>query len=67
MGVNHVHCKLYPLHGVGKDWKEIWAAEKVFFDKYIGYISTQLGPRAEDSKLEEIAKKIRGEGEREGE
>jgi len=61
MGVNHVHCKLYPLHGVGKEWKEIWASEKKFFDKYEGYISTVLGPRADDKKLAEIAKKIRGE------
>ena len=61
MGVNHVHCKLYPLHGVGKEWKEIWAAEKVFFEKYMGYISTQLGSRADDKKLAEIAQKIRGE------
>lgn len=61
MGVNHVHVKLYPMHGVDKDWKEIWASEKKFFEKYEGYISTVLGPRADDKKLAEIAKKIRGE------
>src|SRR3989338_7716729 len=26
MGVNHVHIKLYPLHGVGKVFKEMWAS-----------------------------------------
>jgi histidine triad (HIT) family protein len=61
MGVDHVHCKLYPLHGVGKEWKEMWAPDKKFFDKYEGYISTVLGPRMDDKRLAEIAKRIRGE------
>ena len=59
MGINHAHIKLYPLHGLEEEFKEIWAEEKVFFDKYKGYITTQLGPRADDKKLEELAKKIR--------
>jgi histidine triad (HIT) family protein len=45
MGVNHAHIKLYPLHGVTEKFKETWASEKEFFDKYPGYISTVLGPR----------------------
>ena len=59
MGINHAHIKLYPLHGLEEEFKEIWAEEKAFFDKYKGYITTQLGPRADDKKLEELAKKIR--------
>ena len=42
MGINHAHIKLYPLHGVTEKFKEMWASEKVFFEKYEGYISTQL-------------------------
>lgn len=59
MGINHVHIKLYPLHGLEKEFEEMWAPEKVFFEKYRGYITTQLGPKANDKELEEIARKIR--------
>ena len=45
MGVNHVHIKLYPMHGITEKFKETWAAEKEFFEKYPGYISTVLGPK----------------------
>jgi histidine triad (HIT) family protein len=61
MGVNHVHAKLYPMHGVDEDWKETWVSEKRFFEKYEGYISTVLGPRADDKKLAGTAKRISGE------
>lgn len=58
MGVNHVHIKLYPLHGVVEKFKEIWAKEKVFFEKYQGYISTQLGPAADVGELKKLAEEI---------
>ncbi|MBI2054444.1 MAG: hypothetical protein HYT36_03940 [Candidatus Staskawiczbacteria bacterium] len=58
MGVNHAHIKLYPLHGIEKEFSEIWAKEKVFFDKYEGYISTQLGPQADIKELKSLAMKI---------
>jgi diadenosine tetraphosphate (Ap4A) HIT family hydrolase len=61
MGVNHVHAKLYPLHGVGKEWKEIWSGDKRFFERYEGYVSTVLGPRMDDAKLADIAARIRGD------
>lgn len=59
MGINHVHIKLYPLHGVIEKFKEIWAKERVYFEKYEGYISTQLGPKADLGKLRELAEEIR--------
>lgn len=59
MGINHAHIKLYPLHGLEKEFEEIWAPEKIFFEKYKGYVTTQLGPKADSKELEEIAKKIR--------
>ena len=59
MGVNHAHIKLYPLHGLGEKFEEIWAKEKVFFKKYQGYISTQLGPQADIQELKKLAEEIK--------
>ncbi|MEK6875550.1 MAG: HIT family protein [Nanoarchaeota archaeon] len=60
LGVNHVHIKLYPIYGLDEKFKEIWAKEKVYFDSYKGYITTQLGPKKSKEELERIAEKIRG-------
>lgn len=59
MGVNHAHIKLYPLHGVAEKFKEMWAKGKIFFDKYEGYISTQLGPQADPGELMKLAEEIK--------
>jgi diadenosine tetraphosphate (Ap4A) HIT family hydrolase len=60
MGINHAHVKLYPLHGVkAKKFKEMWCKEKVFFEKYNGYITTQLGEKVDLNKLKKLAKKIK--------
>lgn len=58
MGINHAHLKLYPLHGVDSKFKEMWAAEKKFFDRYEGYISTQTGPKLEAAELQKVADEI---------
>lgn len=59
LGVNHVHIKLYPIHGLEKKFVETWAKDKIYFDKYKGYISTQLGPEKTQEELNKIADKIR--------
>ncbi len=59
LGVNHVHIKLYPIYGLDEKFKEIWAKDKIYFEKYRGYISTQLGPQKSVQELEKIADKIR--------
>lgn len=59
MGVNHVHIKLYPLYGIEKEFSEIWAKEKIFFEKYQGYISTQLGLKANIEELKKLAEEIK--------
>ena len=59
MGINHAHIKLYPLHGVEEKFKEIWAKDKIFFDKYEGYISTQTGKKADMNELKKLAEKIK--------
>lgn len=61
LGINHVHIKLYPLHGLDQKFQEMWGKEKIFFDKYEGYISTQIGPQTSIEKLENVAKKIKRE------
>ena len=58
MGVNHAHLKLYPLHGLEEKFKETWAKDKVFFENYQGYISTQLGPQADIAELKKLAEEI---------
>jgi len=59
MGINHAHIKLYPLHGIKEKFKEMWAQERVYFEKYEGFISTQLGPKVESEQLKELAEEIR--------
>jgi hypothetical protein len=34
MGINHAHIKLYPLHGVGPEWKEYRAKDPIYFEQY---------------------------------
>lgn len=58
MGVNHVHVKLYPLHGLDDKFKEVSSAKRVFYSKYKGYISTQLGPTVDIKELKKLALKI---------
>lgn len=59
MGINHAHIKLYPMYGLEEKFKETWAQDRVFFDRYEGYISTQLGPAADLEGLKKLAEEIR--------
>ncbi len=59
-GVDHVHAKLFPMHGTGaKNWKPKPSNVKKYFTKYEGYISSHDFKRADDQKLAKLAKKIR--------
>ncbi len=66
-GVNHLHAKLFPMHGTGdmNEWKKLESntfdkkLETKFFTKYEGYLSSHGGTRADDTKLATIAEKIR--------
>lgn len=59
-GVDHVHAKLFPMHGtkMGK-WKPLRSNVDKFFEKYEGYISSHDHKRADDKKLANLAKKIK--------
>ena len=58
-GVDHVHAKLFPMHGTKiASWRPIESKVKKYFDRYEGYISSHDYERADDKKLEQLAKKI---------
>jgi diadenosine tetraphosphate (Ap4A) HIT family hydrolase len=59
MGVNHVHLKLYPLHGVNKGFKPTEVKENMYFEKYEGYVTTQMGPTSNSDELSKLAEIIR--------
>lgn len=62
-GVDHVHAKLFPMHGTDnmKEWRPIESKIETFFEKYPGYLSSHDAARADDDQLAKLAKKLRGE------
>ncbi|MBI2790902.1 MAG: HIT family protein [Gammaproteobacteria bacterium] len=58
-GVDHVHAKLFPMHGTAniKEWVPIKSNVDKFFDKYEGYISSHDHKLAEPKDLEAIKNK----------
>ncbi|MFH1896283.1 MAG: HIT family protein [bacterium] len=61
-GVDHLHCKLFPMHGTGdlSEWKPILSEGfKKFFEKYEGYIASNDSKRADDEELAKLAQKIK--------
>ena len=61
-GVDHAHAKLFPMHGTSdmESWKPMHSKTNKFFEQYEGYLSSHDSERADDKKLAELAKKIRG-------
>ncbi|MBS3107859.1 HIT domain-containing protein [Candidatus Woesearchaeota archaeon] len=55
-GINHLHAKLYPLHGKLAYQTNVWAKERVYFKNYEGYVTTLEGPEADKKELKELAK-----------
>lgn len=60
-GVDHVHAKLFPMHGTAEmeEWQNVKSNVDKYFEKYEGYISSHDYKRADDKELAELAKKIR--------
>lgn len=61
-GVDHLHSKLFPMHGTSgvKKWRPVPSKDmKVFFEKYPGYLSSHDAEKADDEELAQLAKKIR--------
>lgn len=58
-GVNHIHIKIYPMHGLMQKNVEIIVPERKFFEKYPGYVTTLLGPQADFKELNKLAEEIK--------
>jgi diadenosine tetraphosphate (Ap4A) HIT family hydrolase len=59
MGIDHTHIKLYPMHGLNNKYEEIFFGGDKFFDKYEGYLTSELGPRADMAELQNLAEEIK--------
>jgi len=59
-GVDHVHAKLFPMHGTSREeWKKRASKVETYFENYEGYISSHDSKKVDDEELERVAKKIR--------
>lgn len=61
-GVDHLHSKLFPMHGTGnlKDWEmRETEVNTAYFDQYPGYLSSNNSERADDILLASLASAIR--------
>lgn len=60
-GVDHLHSKLFPMHGTSdmEKWEPIENPKEEFYKKYPGFLSSHDSKRASDEDLEKIAAKIR--------
>jgi diadenosine tetraphosphate (Ap4A) HIT family hydrolase len=64
MGINHIHAKLFPMHGtknIATKWKQFRKSKiNTYFEKYEGYISSHSSQKkADDILLEKISKKLK--------
>jgi histidine triad (HIT) family protein len=64
-GVDHVHAKLFPMHGTANmaEWKPIESKIDKYFEKYEGYISSHDYNRADDAELALLAKRLRDDAQ----
>lgn len=62
-GVDHLHSKLFPMHGTGKmaEWQQLESGKKIdtYFKIYPGYLSSHDSERADDVALAQLAAAIR--------
>lgn len=61
-GVDHVHAKLFPMHGtklIHENWQPIKSSIDKYFHEYEGYISSHDFKREDDIKLALLAEEIR--------
>src|SRR3989338_7528415 len=61
-GIDHAHIKLFPMHGTEDlrdgTWKQVHSGVDLYFEKYKGYIASNDGPKADEQKLRDLAKKL---------
>jgi diadenosine tetraphosphate (Ap4A) HIT family hydrolase len=58
-GINHMHAKLFPLHGTKtNDWQQRNSIKRDTFEYYPGYISSNDGPQESEDNLKILAEKL---------
>lgn len=58
-GVNHIHAKLFPMHGTKLDeWKNIESDIDDYYETYPGYLSSHSAKRPSDEELKKVAEQI---------
>ncbi len=59
-GVNHLHAKLFPMHGTALEtWEKRRSEITTYFEQYEGYMSSHDSARADDTTLAKLAERIR--------
>lgn len=61
-GVDHLHSKLFPMHGTNiKEWKPLASENSIseFYKEYPGYLSSHDSKRANDKELTTLSNNIR--------
>lgn len=61
-GVDHVHAKLFPMHGTQQyqqNWQVIQSSVNRYFEKYEGFISSHDYIQAEHNELAQLAAQLR--------
>ena len=61
-GVDHIHAKLFPMHGtkqMHENWEAVNSNVDKYFEQYEGYISSHDSQRANDEELALLAEQIR--------
>ena len=60
-GIDHLHIKLFPMHGISDGpWKPRISKDRTFYKNYTGMIASNDGPKMPQNELERLAAKIRG-------
>ena len=64
-GVDHLHAKLFPMHGTGDSsaFRPVESNVDKYFERYEGYISSHDYRRADDDVLGALAARIKAYGE----
>src|SRR5438045_3149975 len=62
LGINHVHTKLYPMHGTAslQEWTPIENEQKIYFEKYPGYLTSLENERPPEDELKALAEYLKG-------
>jgi histidine triad (HIT) family protein len=60
-GVDHLHSKLFPMHGTGNvaDFQLVESKVNKYFESYEGYLSSHDFERADDEELAKLAAYVR--------